>query len=115
MADSELDVLRGTLDLLILKALTWGPRHGYAIADWIAEVTEATLLVEEGTLYPALHRLQRKGWVQSEWGLSGNNRKAKFYRLSARGRNQLRIEASSWQRYVEAVTKALGATAPTPA
>ena len=115
MADSDLDVLRGTLDLLILKALTWGPRHGYAIADWIAEVTEATLLVEEGTLYPALHRLQRKGWVQSEWGLSGNNRKAKFYRLSARGRNQLRIEASSWQRYVEAVTKALGATAPTPA
>ena len=115
MPESELDVLRGTLDLLILKALTWGPRHGYAIADWIAEVTDATLLVEEGTLYPALHRLERKGWVQTEWGLSGNNRKAKFYRLSARGRNQLRVEASSWQRYVEAVTKALGASAPLPA
>jgi transcriptional regulator len=112
MPESELDVLRGTLDLLILKGLTWGPRHGYAIADWISEVTDAALLVEEGTLYPALHRLERKGWVQSEWGVSGNNRKAKFYRLSARGRNQLRVEASSWQRYVQAITKALGASAP---
>ncbi len=114
MNGSELDVLRGTLDLLILKALSWGPRHGYAIADWIADVTDETLLVEEGTLYPALHRLERRGWVAAEWGLSDNNRKAKFYRLSARGRNQLRVEASSWQRYVDAVSKALCAPSPMP-
>jgi PadR family transcriptional regulator, regulatory protein PadR len=113
--ESELDVLRGTLDLLILKALSWGPRHGYAIADWIAEITDDTLLVEEGTLYPALHRLERRAWVTADWGVSDNNRKAKFYRLSARGRNQLRVETSSWQRYVDAVSKALRASAPSAA
>jgi PadR family transcriptional regulator PadR len=113
--ESELDVLRGTLDLLILKALSWGPRHGYAIADWIAEITDDTLLVEEGTLYPALHRLERRAWVTADWGVSDNNRKAKFYRLSARGRNQLRVETSSWQRYVDAVSKALHASAPSAA
>lgn len=115
MPESELDVLRGTLDLLILKALSWGPLHGYAIAEWIAAITESALLVEEGTLYPALHRLERRGWLQSDWGVSDNKRKAKFYRLSARGRAQLRTETSSWTRYVEAVSKALRATAPSPA
>ncbi len=115
MPDSDLDVLRGTLDLLILKALSWGPRHGYAIAEWIGAITDSALLVEEGTLYPALHRLERRGWLQSEWGVSGNKRKAKFYRLSARGRSQLRAETSSWHRYVEAVSKALRASAPSPA
>jgi transcriptional regulator len=111
----SLDLLRGTLDLLVLKTLTWGPRHGYAIAEWIAQITDDTLLVEEGTLYPALHRLERKGWIEAEWGLSENNRRAKYYRLSRRGRERLRAEASYWTRYAEAVSKALRASSPQPA
>jgi transcriptional regulator len=112
MADSELNVLRGSLDLLILKALTWGPRHGYAVAEWIEQATEAALLVEEGTLYPALHRLDRKGWVRTEWGISENNRNAKFYQLTAAGRAQLRQEAPLWHRYADAIAKALRAGEP---
>jgi transcriptional regulator len=100
---------------LILKALSWGPRHGYAVADWIEQATGATLLVGEGTLYPALHRLERRGWVEAEWGLSENNRQAKFYRLSRLGRRQLEAGASSWHHFVEAAARALRATAPQPA
>ena len=112
MLDPEGGLLRGTLDVLILKALSWGPRHGYAVAEWIRMVTDEQLLVEEGPLYTALHRLEQRGWLSAEWGYSDNNRKAKYYQLSRAGRQQLRAEVSSWERYVRAVTKALAAVSP---
>lgn len=103
----SLDLLQGTLDLLVLKALSWGPSHGYSVATWIRERSDAAFLVEEGALYPALHRQERRGWVESEWGLSENNRRAKYYRLTPKGRSQLRSEVSLWERYVSAVGKVL--------
>ena len=115
MSDSELNILRSSVDLVILKALSWGPRHGYGIAEWVERATEATILVEEGTLYPALHRLERKGWVETEWGVSANNRRAKFYRIAAAGRAQLRSETPTWLRHAEAVARALRMTTPEPA
>ena len=113
MADMDLHILRESVDLLILKALTWGPRHGYAISEWIETATHETLLIEEGTLYPALHRLERRRLVRSEWGASENNRKAKFYELTAAGRARLMEQTSTWRRHVEAIAGAL-ATSPTP-
>ena len=110
MLDPDGGLLRGTLDLLILKALTWGPRHGYAVAEWIHSATDDTILVEEGPLYTALHRLERKGWLEAEWGLSETTRKAKYYQLSRAGRQQLRAEITSWERYAGAVSKAIAAT-----
>jgi PadR family transcriptional regulator PadR len=104
---SDLDLMRGTLDVLVLKTLTGGARHGYAVARWIKSASEDALLVEEGALYPALHRLERKGWIEAEWGLSDNNRKAKYYRLTNRGLRALEAETSSWGRYVDAVAKVL--------
>jgi PadR family transcriptional regulator, regulatory protein PadR len=112
VSDSELNVFRSSLDLIILKALSWGPRHGYAVAEWIEHATDATVLVEEGTLYPALHRLDRRGWVETEWGASENKRRAKFYRLTAAGRAQLRREAPTWLRHAEAIARALRAATP---
>ena len=112
MADAETDLLRSSLDLLILKAISWGPRHGYGVAEWIEQATDDALSVDEGTLYPALHRLERKEWVVSEWGISENNRRAKFYHLTAAGRAQFRAEAPAWHRYAEAIASALRATAP---
>ncbi|HVX41078.1 MAG TPA: PadR family transcriptional regulator [Gemmatimonadaceae bacterium] len=111
MLDPDGGLLRGTLDVLILKALTWGPRHGYAVAEWIQAVTDGELLVEEGPLYTALHRLEKNGWLDAEWGYSENNRKAKYYQLTRTGRAQLRAEVSAWERYVRAVGKALTAPA----
>jgi transcriptional regulator len=101
------NLVRGTLDLLILKALTGKPRHGYNISEWIEEVTDGSLLTEEGTLYPALHRLHGRGLVESEWGLSDNNRRAKYYRLTKAGERWLEREAASWSQYTAAVAKAL--------
>jgi len=115
MLEPEGGLVRGTLDVLILKALSWGPRHGYAVAEWIRVVTDEALLVEEGPLYTALHRLERRGLLTAEWGYSDNNRKARYYQLSREGRSQLRAEVSGWDRYVQAVTKALTAVSPTPA
>lgn len=112
---TDADLLRSSLELLILKSLTWGPRHGYGVADWIKQSTRGDLLVEEGTLYPALHRLEAKGWIEHEWGTSENNRRAKYYRLGARGRSALRAEVSTWERHVAAVARALGQTSPEPA
>ncbi len=112
MNDVQLGLLRGTLDVLILKALVWGPLHGYAIATLIRQQTEEALVVEEGTLYPALWRLENKGLVEGDWGLSENNRKAKYYRLTAEGRRHLREQTKSWQAYAEAVAKMLGAKQP---
>ena len=107
---TSLDLLQGTLDLLILKTLSWGPAHGYAIARWIQQITGAVLSVGEGSLYPSLHRLEERGWIESEWRLSENNRRAKFYTLTARGRRQLRLEADSWGGFVAAVEKILRTT-----
>jgi len=110
MSDAHADLLRSSLDLLILKAISWGPRHGYGVAEWIEQATDDALSIEEGTLYPALHRLERKGWVKTEWGISDNNRRAKFYRLTPTGRAQFRAQAPAWHRYSEAIALALRAT-----
>jgi len=107
MGSDELELLQGTLDVLVLKTLSWGPRHGYAVARWIAETSGAELQIEEGALYTALHRLEKRGWVEAEWGLSENNRKAKFYQLTARGRGQLRAQTARWTRYSVAVSRIL--------
>ena len=109
MDKTRLDLFRGTLDVLILKSLIWGPLHGYSITDFIRRQSDDVLLVEEGTLYPALWRLESKELVEAEWGLSENNRKAKFYRLTPAGRRQLRQESSNWDAYTTAVAKVLGA------
>jgi transcriptional regulator len=109
---AQLELVRGTLDVLILKALVWGPLHGYAITNLIRRQTDDALLVEEGTLYPALWRLENKGLVEGEWGLSENNRKARFYRLTTEGRRHLREETKTWEAYAAAVSKLLGATKP---
>jgi PadR family transcriptional regulator, regulatory protein PadR len=105
----DLELLQGTLDVLILKTLSWGPRHGYAVARWIHDVSDDVLRVDEGALYPALHRLERRGLIESEWGLSENNRRAKYYQLTPQGRQQLRAKATSWARYAGAVTRVLAA------
>jgi PadR family transcriptional regulator, regulatory protein PadR len=110
MAKPTVDLLQGTLDLLILKTLSWGPAHGYAVARWIQQLTGEVLQVGEGSLYPALHRLQERGWVESEWRVSEHNRRAKFYTLTPRGRQQLRAETASWHQFVEAVGRVLVAT-----
>jgi PadR family transcriptional regulator len=99
----DLDLLRGTLDLLILKTLSWGPMHGLAVLRWIEEVTGQRLQIEEGALYPALHRMEQRGWLDAEWGYTDRSRKAKFYRLTSLGRRQLMAELSKWSRYTEAV------------
>jgi len=112
MSDSQSDLLRSSLDLLVLKALSWGAMHGYAISEWIEGATESLLLVEEGTLYPALHRLERRGWIMSEWGVSDNNRRAKFYKLSAAGRARYRAEAAVWHRHADAIAVALKRSTP---
>ena len=108
---SSLDLLKGTLDLLILKTLSWGPSHGYGVARWIEQVTDDVLRVEEGSLYPALHRLEKQGWVESDWGLSENNRRAKYYTITPEGKRHLRAESADWSRFSAAVFKVLD-TAP---
>ena len=110
----DLDLLRGTLDLLVLKTLSWGPMHGHGVLRWIEQTTRDRLQVEEGALYPALHRMERKGWLVAEWGITEKNRKAKFYRLTAAGRRALRAETESWNDYVAAVARVMSAT-PQPA
>ena len=112
MADSDIGVFRSSLDLLILKALSWGPRHGYAVCEWVERATRSAILIEEGSLYPALHRLERRGYVETEWGVSANNRRAKFYRLAPAGRAQLRQESTAWLRHADAFARALRMTSP---
>jgi PadR family transcriptional regulator, regulatory protein PadR len=97
------DLLQGTLDMLILKVVALGPIHGYGIAQRIRQVSKDVLQVQQGSLYPALHRLEKRGWLQADWGESDNGRQAKFYRLSARGRKQLAAEETNWQRLAQAV------------
>jgi len=103
------DLLQGTLGILILKALLAEPAHGYGIARWVESATDDVLRIEEGSLYPALRRLEDKGWVRSEWGLSENNRRARFYTITSTGRGHLRSEAALWMRYSGAVTQVLRA------
>ena len=110
MFDRDSGLLQGTLELLVLKTLSWGPMHGYGIASWIESATGDVLSVEEGSLYPALYRMTRKGWIKGEWGVSDNNRRAKFYRLTAEGRKQYREQTSGWQRFAGAVSDAIATT-----
>ena len=107
MGKNNPDVLQGTLDLLILKTLARGPMHGYGIVVHIQQVSDEALRVEEGSLYPALHRIEQAGWIGSEWGVSGNNRRAKYYRLTAAGRRQLEKEEQDWAKLTRAVAKVL--------
>ena len=109
------DLLQGTLDVLVLKTLSWGPMHGYGVARWLQQATDDVLQIEEGSLYPALHRLERRGWVESEWGVSENNRRAKYYRLTAAGKRQLASQSADWETFVKAMAKILRSTAPQPA
>jgi PadR family transcriptional regulator, regulatory protein PadR len=101
--ETTLDLLQGTLDLLVLKTLSWGPAHGYDVARWIQDVTSDVLRVEEGSLYPSLHRLERRKLLKSSWGLSKNNRRAKYYEITIKGRQELAREASTWTDFTKAV------------
>ena len=103
----DLDLIRGTLDLFVLKTLTWGPMHGLAILRWIEQVTERRLQIEEGALYPALHRMEQKGWLDGEWGVTDANRRAKYYKLTARGRKHFEARLTLWERYTQAAAMVL--------
>lgn len=107
MAESPLDLLQGTLDVLILRTLAWRPMHGYGVSRWIRERTDGTIAIDDGALYKALYRLEHDGRIAAEWGLSENNRKARYYSLTARGRRALKSEEQAWRRYATAVFKIL--------
>ena len=107
MGKDELHLLKGTLDAMVLRALQDGPRHGYTVAEWIREMTVGTIQVDDGALYTSLHRLEERGLVDSEWGLSENNRKAKYYEISPRGRARLHEQTQAWARYSSAVSRVL--------
>ncbi len=107
---TPIDLLQGTLDVLVLKAISWGPRHGHGVARVIRDSTSGTLEVTDGSLYVALHRLEERGLVDGEWGLSDKGKRARFYRLTTAGRHGLKTETAAWQRYVQTVTRLLTAT-----
>jgi transcriptional regulator len=109
MSVQSVDLLQGTLEFLVLKTLSWDPMHGFAIARWIRKTTDDALEIEEGALYPALHRMERRGWIESDWGVTENNRRAKYYQITRLGKDRLRREESSWTRYVSAVSKIMAA------
>jgi transcriptional regulator len=109
VGEGDVDLIQGTLNVLILKTLSWGPMNGYAIAQWVREATEGDIDLEEGALYPALHRMEHRGWLTAEWGVSENNRRAKYYRLTTAGRRALRARTDSWERLVSAVGRVLAA------
>jgi len=106
---TNVDLLQGTLDVLVLKALSWGPKHGHSVARLIQQTTDGAFEILDGSLYAALHRLEERGFVDSEWGLSDKGKRARFYKLTSRGRQQLRAETATWERYVESVSKLLTA------
>jgi transcriptional regulator len=103
----RIDLLQGTLDMLILKALSWDSMHGYGILSWLERASGAALVVEEGSLYPALHRMSKRGWVKAEWGLSENNRRARYYTLTTAGRRQLQAEAATWERFAGVIASVM--------
>ena len=107
MAAQPMDLLQGTLDVLVLRTLVWGPMHGYAVSRWIHDRTDGVLEIEDAPLYKALHRLERAGWVAAEWGVSENNRRARYYSLTSAGRRQLQARELAWRRYATAVFKVL--------
>lgn len=111
----SLELLRGTLDMLILRALSIQPTHGYGVLRWIERATGDDLRIEEGSLYPALYRLEKRGWIDSEWGVSENNRRARFYQLTHLGRSQLAVEMDTFRRFAQAVFKALDIAPDAPA
>ncbi|HET7585183.1 MAG TPA: PadR family transcriptional regulator [Gemmatimonadaceae bacterium] len=110
MSEQEIDLIQGTLTVLILRTLSWGPMNGYAIGRWIRDTTDGAIKVEEGALYPALHRMEHRGWIEAEWGTTENGRRARFYSLTSLGRRQLRARVQGWERLVTAMTKALRAS-----
>ena len=110
MPQHELDLLQGTLDVLVLRALSWGPMHGYGIARFIREGSSGSFRILDGALYTSLHRMEERGWVESEWGNSDKGKRAKFYRLTSAGRRALRAEAAGWEQYVAAVARVMTAT-----
>jgi transcriptional regulator len=105
----SVELVQGTLDFLILKTLTWGPMHGFEISHWIRRISDEALEVEEGALYPALHRMERRNWLSSEWAVTEKNRRAKYYQLTAAGRERLAEEDAEWRRYVAVVGKIVAA------
>ena len=107
MTRNALTLLQGTVDLLVLRALQGGPAHGYAVSRWVRERTDGVLTIEDAALYQALHRLEAKRWIEAEWGLSDNNRRARYYALSPLGRKQLRFGTTTWKRYAAAMVKVL--------
>ena len=107
MGHTALSLIQGTVDLLVLRALQHGPVHGYAVSRWIRERTDAVISMEDAALYQALHRLESRGWVEAEWGVSENNRRAKYYSLTPAGRRQLRDEVATWQRYAAAMSRVI--------
>jgi transcriptional regulator len=106
-----MSLLQGTLDVLVMKAVAHEARHGYAVAEWIRTTTDGTLEIEDGALYTSLHRMRKRGWLEAEWGVSHNNRRAKYYALTEDGRKELARAEGDWSRYAEAVFKVLGADA----
>lgn len=110
MQRSAIDLFQGSLDVIVLKTLSWQPMHGFGIARWIQRVTDDVLQVEEGSLYPSLYRMENKGWVKAEWRTTENNRQAKYYRLTAAGRKQLAQSATTWQTFAEAMAKIMTAS-----
>jgi transcriptional regulator len=109
MARTSVDLLQGTLDLIVLKALSWRPMHGFGLARWIQLTTDDVLRVEEGSLYPALYRLENRGWIKASWALTENGRRAKYYKLTATGRRQLVVETQSWDQLSGAIGKIMSA------
>jgi PadR family transcriptional regulator PadR len=109
--DASLPLLKGTLDLLVLKALSWGPLHGYAIATWLEQRSDGTLGIDDSALYQALQRMEGRGWLSAEWGVSDTNRRARYYKLTAAGRQRLRTESETWLRYTKSVTYILALAA----
>lgn len=109
MTRRQMNLLQGTLDVLVMKAVAHETMHGYAVAEWIRRTTDGTLEIEDGALYTSLHRMEKRGWLESEWGVSANNRRAKYYALTKVGRAELAKATGDWARYVEAVFKVLGA------
>jgi PadR family transcriptional regulator, regulatory protein PadR len=114
MTTTNLDVLQGTLEFLILRTLNWGPQHGFGVAKWIRTVTDDRLKIEDGALYPALHRMEQKGWITAKWRLTENKRQAKFYELSVKGRKQLGAQTTAWEGYVNAVKQIITASTVRP-
>jgi transcriptional regulator len=114
MPRNDRQFLQGTLEILILKTLTWGPMHGFGVAAWLEEGSGRVLRIEEGSLYPALHRMERKGWIEAEWRVTEKGRRAKYYRLTGEGRSRLKAESKEWSRFAGAVAAIL-AGAETPA